>query len=40
MDVYGFQDWVRREYLVGDTIRVSLVRDGKKMILPIVLGRR
>ena len=40
MDVYGFQDWVRREYLVGDTIQVSLVRDGKKMILPIVLGRR
>lgn len=40
MDTYGFQDWVRREFLVGDTIRVTLSRDGKKMVLPVVLGRR
>ena len=40
MDVYGFQDWVRREFLVGDTLKVSLMRDGKRMVLPVVLGRR
>lgn len=40
VDTYGFQDWVRREFLVGDTIRVTLSRDGQKMVLPLVLGRR
>ncbi len=40
LDAYGFQDWVRREYLVGDTIRVRILRDGKQMVLPLVLGRR
>jgi len=40
MDTYGFQDWVRREFLVGDTLKVSLMRDGKRMVLPVVLGRR
>lgn len=40
MDVYGFQDWVRREFLVGDTLKVTLMRDGKRMVLPVVLGRR
>ena len=40
MDTYGFQDWVRREFLVGDTLKVTLMRDGKRMVLPVVLGRR
>jgi len=40
LDSYGFQEWVRRDFLVGDTVRISLVRDGGKMVLPVVLGRR
>lgn len=40
LDSYGFQEWVRRENLVGDTIRISLARDGGKLVLPVVLGRR
>lgn len=40
LDSYGFQEWVRREFLVGDTIRISLVRDGRRLVLPVALGRR
>lgn len=33
-DSYGFQEWVRRDNLVGDTIRISLVHNGRNLILP------
>ena len=37
MDAYEFQSYVRREYLSGDVVKVILIRDGKKITLPMKL---
>jgi serine protease Do len=37
MDVGDFQQYVRREYLAGDRVKVDLIRDGKRLSLPVTL---
>jgi S1-C subfamily serine protease len=37
MDAYEFQSYVRREYLSGDIVKVIVIRDGQKIILPMKL---
>jgi membrane-associated protease RseP (regulator of RpoE activity) len=37
MDVINFLFYVRRHYLVGDTVTVNVVRDGKHLDLPMTL---
>lgn len=39
MDVDGFLRYVERNFLIGDKVTVNLVRDGKRMNLPMTLGR-
>ena len=39
MDVDGFQRYVERNYLIGDRVTINLLRDGKRMDLPMTLGR-
>jgi serine protease Do len=39
MDVDGFLRYIERNYLIGDKVTVNLVRDGKRMNLPMTLGR-
>ena len=39
MDVDGFVGYVQRNYLVGDRVTVNLLRDGKRMNLPMTLLR-
>jgi S1-C subfamily serine protease len=39
MDVDGFQRHVECNYLIGDRVTVNLMRDGKRMNLPMTLGR-
>src|SRR5579885_23156 len=39
MDVTDFLFYVRRNYLIGDKVTVNLVRDGKRMSLPMTLTR-
>jgi S1-C subfamily serine protease len=36
-DVWGLQALVRREYLVGDRVTVNVLRDGKRLDLPLTL---
>jgi hypothetical protein len=38
--VTDFHRFIRREYLVGDTIQVAVLRDSKKMTIPLVLTSR
>jgi hypothetical protein len=38
--LYKLYDFVRREYLVGDTLRLTDLRDGKSQTIPLVLGSR
>jgi predicted metalloprotease with PDZ domain len=40
MPLYNLYDFVRREYLVGDTLRLTVLRDGKSQTIPLVLGSR
>jgi S1-C subfamily serine protease len=40
MDAAEFRDYVKREYLVGDAIKVNVLREGKRLILPISLTGR
>lgn len=37
MDAYDFQDYVRENYIVGDEVAVHLMRDGKRLDLPMKL---
>jgi serine protease Do len=37
MDVWRLQSYVRREYLVGDRVTVNVLRDGKRLRLPLTL---
>ena len=39
MDVDGFQRFVERNYLIGDRVTINLLRDGKRLSLPMTLGR-
>jgi S1-C subfamily serine protease len=39
MDVIDFLRYVRRTYLIGDRVTVNLLRDGKRMNLPMTLLR-
>jgi hypothetical protein len=39
MDVIDFLRYVRRTYLIGDKVTVNLLRDGKRMNLPMTLVR-
>ena len=38
-DVTGFLKYVQRNYLIGDKVTVNLLRDGKRMNLPMTLVR-
>jgi serine protease DegQ len=38
-DVIDFLRYVRRTYLIGDRVTVNLLRDGKRMNLPMTLRR-
>jgi len=35
----SLQDYIRREYLVGDRLELTLLREGKRLTVPIVLSR-
>lgn len=37
MDGYGLDRYVRREYLVGDTVTINVLREGKRLRLPLTL---
>lgn len=37
MDAYGLDRYVRREYLVGDRVTINILRDGKRLSLPLTL---
>jgi serine protease Do len=37
MDVGDFRDYVRREYLAGDRVRLNVLRGGKRLSLPATL---
>ena len=37
MDGYGLDRYVRREYLVGDTLKINVLREGKRLRLPLTL---
>jgi S1-C subfamily serine protease len=37
LTVTAFHHYIQREYLVGDTIRLAVLRDGKKLTVPLVL---
>lgn len=37
LDMIGFLRLVEREYLVGDTLQVAVLRDGKPLTIPLVL---
>jgi hypothetical protein len=37
MDLNGFRRYVSREYLAGDRVQVNVLRDGKRLSLPITL---
>ena len=39
MDILDFLRYVRRNYLVGDRVSVNLLRDGKRLALPMTLRR-
>jgi hypothetical protein len=38
MTVAQFRQYVRREFLVGDTIRFTVIRDGETMMIPLTLN--
>jgi S1-C subfamily serine protease len=38
-DVIDFLNYVRRNYLVGDRVTVNILRDGKRLNLPMTLIR-
>jgi predicted metalloprotease with PDZ domain len=40
LTVTAFHHYIRREYLVGDTIQLDVLRDGNKLKLPLVLTAR
>jgi hypothetical protein len=40
LSVTDFFFYVRREYLVGDTIHLAVLRDGKKLTIPLLLTSR
>ena len=37
MTAYDFLGYVRRNYLVGDSVTINLIRDGRQLQLPFVL---
>jgi hypothetical protein len=37
MDVYDFEKYVRRKYVAGDRVMINLIRDGKRMRLPMTI---
>jgi S1-C subfamily serine protease len=39
MDAFGFLRYVRGHYLIGDQVTVNLLRDGKRLNLPMTLRR-
>jgi S1-C subfamily serine protease len=39
MDVIDFLKYVRRNYLIGDQVTVNILRDGKRLNLPMTLVR-
>jgi S1-C subfamily serine protease len=39
MDADNFQTYVHQTYLVGDKVMINVLRDGKRLSLPIILGR-
>jgi serine protease DegQ len=36
-DYYGFITYVQRHYIAGDQVMVDLIRDGKRLSLPMTL---
>jgi S1-C subfamily serine protease len=39
LDAEGLREFVHREYLVGDRVQMIVLRDGKRITLPLVLAR-
>lgn len=39
MDMIGFQYFIQRNYFAGDRVTVNLLRDGKRMDVPMTLSR-
>ncbi len=37
LNLVGFMRFVEREYLVGDTLRIEVIREGKRMTISLVL---
>ena len=37
LEAYDFLGYVRRSYLVGDRVTINLIRDGKRLNLPMTL---
>ena len=39
LDMAGFQHYIQRNYFEGDRVIVNLLRDGKRMDIPVTLLR-
>jgi hypothetical protein len=37
MDDAGFSHWLQSRYLIGDTVRFAILREGQRLVLPVVL---
>jgi S1-C subfamily serine protease len=37
MDAYQFQSFVRSDYVADDTVTVEVLRNGKRLSLPMIL---
>jgi len=39
MTAYDFQTWVRENYILGDRVKINVIRDGKRMDIPMTLEK-
>jgi serine protease Do len=39
MTAYDFQTWVRENYIVGDQVKINVIRDGKRLDIPMTLAK-
>lgn len=39
MTAYDFQTWVRENYILGDKVRINVLRDGRPLEIPMTLAR-
>ena len=39
MTAYDFQTWVREKYILGDRVKINVIRNGKRMEIPMTLKK-